>query len=89
MGQMIVRKLDDNVIERIKKKAKLEGTSAEQVARKALTDAFKPSRDELIARMEAIRAKSKPTSGQDIIDEIRRDRDNNLGRPIFGLDDDH
>jgi antitoxin FitA len=89
MGQMIVRKLDDDVIERIKKKARLEGTSAEQVAREALTHAFTPSRDELIARMEAIRAASKPVSGQDIIDEIRRDRDNNLGRPIIGLDDDH
>lgn len=88
MGQMLVRKLDDEIIERIEKRARLEGTSAEQVARGVLTQAFRPGREELIRRMDAIRATSKPTSGQAVVDELRRDRDHNLGRPIPGFDDD-
>jgi plasmid stability protein len=89
MGQMIVRKLDDEVIDRIKKKAKLEGTSAEQIARDTLTQAFKPSREELIRRMDAIRASSKPADLEttlSIMAEARAERD---ARPyIPGLDDD-
>ena len=88
MGQMLVRKIDDAVLQRIRSKAKADGTSAEQVARETLAAAFKPDRQELVRRMDAIRASSKPTSGQQIIDEIRWDRDHNLGRSYPGLDDD-
>ena len=35
MGQMLVRNLDDAVIERLKRKALERGTSLEQVAREA------------------------------------------------------
>jgi hypothetical protein len=38
--------------------------------------------------MDAIRASSKPISGQQIIDEIRWDRDHNLGKSYPGFDDD-
>ena len=86
MGQMIVRKLDDVVIERIKKNGQagrnLGGTGW---PREALTDAFKPSRDEIDCEDGSYsRNVQTDTSGQDIIDEMRRDRDNNLGRPISG-----
>jgi plasmid stability protein len=80
MGQMLVRKIDDAVLQHIRSKAKAGGKSAEQIARETLAAAFKPDRGELIRRMAAIRAASKPTSGQQIIDEIRWDRDHNLGR---------
>ena len=90
MGQMIVRKLDDEIIDRIKKRAKLEGTSAEQIARDVLTRAFKPSREELIRRMDEIRAQTKPADLETtlrIMAEARAERD---ARPnIPGLDDDN
>lgn len=89
MGQMLVRKLDNTILERIKAKAKADGKSAEQIAREALAAAFKPDREELIRRMDEIRSRSKPSSGQQIIDEIRWDRDHNLGKYYPGLDDDH
>ena len=88
MGQMLVRKIDDAVLQRIRSKAKADGKSAEQVARETLAAAFKPDRAELIRQMDAIRASSKPISGRDIIDEIRWERDNNLGKRYPGLDDD-
>lgn len=89
MGQMLVRKIDDAVLQRIRSKAKADGKSAEQVARETLAAAFKPDRAELIRQMDAIRASSKPISGQDIIDEIRWDRDHNLGKQYPSLDDDN
>ena len=45
------------------------------------------SREELMRRMDDIRARSRPTSGQAIIDEIRHDRDNDLGKKYSGLDE--
>ena len=39
MGQVLVRNLDDAVIERLKQKAAARGTSLEQVAREALAAA--------------------------------------------------
>jgi plasmid stability protein len=82
---MVIRNIPDDVLDRLKEKARLAGKSTEQFAREALAEKAKPSREELIRRMDEIRAQSKPTSGQAIIDEIRDDRDNNLGRKYFGL----
>jgi plasmid stability protein len=86
MASMVIRNIPDEVLEDLKKKARIAGKSTEQFARETLVEKAKPSREELVRRMDEIRARSKPTSGQAIIDEIRHDRDNNLGKDIFGLD---
>jgi hypothetical protein len=53
-----------------------------------LTEAFKPEREELVRGMDAIRVRSKVASGQAIVDEIRQDRENDLGRSVAGIGDD-
>ena len=88
MGSMVIRNIPDDVLARLKENARIAGKSTEQLAREALTEKARPSREEIIRRMDEIRAMSKPVSGQQIIDEIRWDRDHNLGRDISGLDDD-
>ncbi|WP_376767679.1 FitA-like ribbon-helix-helix domain-containing protein [Mesorhizobium zhangyense] len=85
---MLIRNIPDDVLLRLKEQARSAGKSTEQLAREALADKARPSREEIIRRMDAIRTSSKHVSGQQIIDEIRRDRDNNLGRHP-GLDDDN
>ncbi len=81
MGQILVRNLDNLVIERLKDKAKRDGTSLEQTAREALdADTVTPNRDDLIAfaaEMRAKTAKRKPKL--DMVAAIRYDRDNDHG----------
>jgi plasmid stability protein len=87
MGSMVIRNIPDDVLARLKEKARIAGKSAEQFAREALAEKAKPSREELIREIDAIRASTVPTSGKEINDEIRWDRDHNLGRSFPGLDE--
>lgn len=80
MGSMVIRNIPEDVLRRLKDRAKAEGKSAEQLAREALSEKATPSREAVLRRIDAIRAASKRSSGQAIIDEIREDRDHDLGR---------
>jgi plasmid stability protein len=87
MGSMVIRNIPDDVLARLKEKARSEGKSAEQFAREALAEKAKPSREQIIREIDAIRASTVPISGKEMNDEIRRDRDHNLGRSFPGLDE--
>ncbi len=76
MGQMLVRNLDDSVIEGLKRRASERGTSLEQFARDALTEAAKiTDRDTALARMDAMRARTQFVPGWSAADELRVERD--------------
>jgi plasmid stability protein len=80
MGQVIIRNLDDGVIERLKSRAAAQHKSLEQSLRDVLTEAAKPSREELLAEVDRIRTaiasrnagKTYPSAEE----LIREDRDN-------------
>jgi plasmid stability protein len=74
MGQVLVRNLDDEVIQRLKAKAKASGTSLEEIARDALRRAAEPSRAELWAEIDRVRERIGPVAG-DSTAFIREDRD--------------
>ena len=50
MGQVIVRNLDDEVIETHRRRAKARGVSLEQELRDVLAQAARPSREERLRR---------------------------------------
>jgi antitoxin FitA len=79
MGQVVIRNLDDGVIERLKTKAAARHQSLEQSLRDLLVEAAKPSRAELLAEVERIRAMTpprKPGVNYPTAEEmIREDRD--------------
>lgn len=75
MGQILVRNLDDSVIERLKARALKADKSLEQSVREILVAAAKPSREEILADMDRIRARIGPVDF-DITAAIREDRDN-------------
>jgi plasmid stability protein len=75
MGQVLVRKLEDKVIERLRAKAKASGRSLEEFARAALRKAAEPSPEEVWAEIDRFRARIGPLSG-DSTAMIREDRDN-------------
>ena len=56
MGQVIVRNLEDSVIETHRRRAKGRGVSLEQELRDVLRDAARPSRQERLRRAQQIAA---------------------------------
>jgi antitoxin FitA len=74
MGQILVRNLEDSVIERLKARALKADKSLEQTVRDILTEAAKPSREEILAEMDRIRERIGPVD-IDLTELIRQDRD--------------
>ena len=79
MGQVVIRNIDDRVVERLKLKAAAERKSLEQCLREVLTRAAQPSRAELLAELERIRAAVPPRELGSVFPTaeqlIREDRD--------------
>jgi plasmid stability protein len=67
MGQVIIRNLDDDVIEGHRSRARARGVSLEQELRDVLARTASPTRGELAALAERIRALT-PT-----VDQMRRE----------------
>lgn len=74
MGQVIVRNLDDRVVESLKLKAELHGRSLEQELRDILTKAAGLTPDEKIEMARQIRAMSRGKLKTDSTVFIREDR---------------
>ena len=87
MGSMVIRNIPDEIVERFKARAKANGQSAEQLARDVITREAGMTSEEAWAAIDAIRERSGQVSGQQIIDQIRWDRDHNLGRSYPGIDE--
>jgi plasmid stability protein len=89
MASMVIRNIPDAVFDRFKQRARQEGKSAEQLGREAIQEKAKPSREEIIRRMDEIRSRSKPIDLETalrIMEEARAERD---ARPYLpDLDDD-
>ena len=77
MAQVVIRNIDDDVVERLKVRAAAEKKSLEQKLRDVLTEAAKPSRAEVLAEVDRIRAMTPPRPlGAPLAEDlIREDRD--------------
>jgi plasmid stability protein len=80
MGQVIIRNIEDRVLERLKGRAASQHKSLEQSLRDLLTEAAKPHPADLLAEAERIRAMSKPDknarfpTAEELIREARDSR---------------
>ncbi|NBB82485.1 MAG: hypothetical protein GVY28_03690 [Alphaproteobacteria bacterium] len=74
MAQVIIRNLDDAVVQRLKWRAELHGRSLEQELREALTDLARLSPEEKVARARQIADACGPQD-VDSTDWLRQDRD--------------
>lgn len=77
MGQVLIRNLDEHVIESLRLKAELKGRSLEQELREILKQAAGPTAEERLAMMDRVAAmQKKPTKllSEDVIREIRDSR---------------
>ncbi len=74
MGQILIRNLDDAVLDALRGRAKDHGSSVEEEARQALASAVGLSREEAVRRLDEIRAKIGRLRGESSLDILRRDR---------------
>jgi plasmid stability protein len=75
MPDLLVRDIDPELYERIKKSAEKQGKSLAQTARDVLKEKFSPSKEEIWAAADRIRRKIGKVSGDSTAD-IREWRDN-------------
>ncbi len=75
MAQVIVRNLDQQVVDSLKLKAELHGHSLEQELREILKRAAELTPEEKLALIDRIRAMTPKRLEDDSTDLIREDRD--------------
>ena len=75
MAQVLVRNLDDEVIDRLKRKAELKGHSLEQELREVITAAAPLDSNEKLALFKRLRSLSPPLYHVDVRAAIRHGRD--------------
>ena len=75
MGQVLVRNLDDHVIDQLKHKAEIKGHSLEQELRDVITAAAPLTPDEKVALARRLRALAPPLHQVDVRAAIRSGRD--------------
>jgi hypothetical protein len=88
MKNVLVRDLDDALIESFKAEAKRRGTSLQSVLKQTLNDNHPKAvlMDDVWCKLDAIRAQSGPSDGMtglELIQEGRREQDEKFAR-IFG-----
>jgi plasmid stability protein len=79
MANILVRHVHDAAVARLKKKAKAEGKSVNDLAREALEKAAMPSKEEIWVEADRLRERIRRRVGHDLSDstaDIRADRDN-------------
>ena len=74
MGQILIRNLDDAVLEALRGRAQRKGSSLEEEARQALAASVGLTREESIRRLDQIRAKIGRLGGPTTLDDLRADR---------------
>lgn len=75
MGQVLVRDLPDEVVERLKAKAAAEGRSLEAHLRRVLEDASGLDREEFLAVADAVADSTRGRAQTDATELIRSSRD--------------
>jgi plasmid stability protein len=79
MAQVLVRNLDDRVVERLKEKAAARGLSLEGFLRGILAEQARYDREEFIRRAAEIRARARPDpAGRTILDDLDEGREDLL-----------
>jgi plasmid stability protein len=74
MGQILVRNIDDGVLDALRGRAGQRGSSVEEEARRALAESVGLSREEAARRLDVVRAKISRLMTTPSLDDLRIDR---------------
>ena len=75
MAQIVIRNIDDAVVDALRRRAAACGISMEEQARRALASAVGLDREEAVRRLTEVRRRIGRLPGQSIVADLRRDRD--------------
>jgi plasmid stability protein len=78
MGQILIRNLDDAVLDALRRRAAGNGASLEEEARRALASSVGLTRDAALARLDAVRERIGAVSGPSSLDDLHADRSRDL-----------
>ncbi|WP_448190381.1 FitA-like ribbon-helix-helix domain-containing protein [Azospirillum sp. sgz301742] len=73
--QLLIRDLEETVVDRLETRAQSAGLSLEQEVRRILTEAAMPEPDDFQAVSAAWRARFTPLPNFDVVEAVREDRD--------------
>jgi plasmid stability protein len=79
MGQIVIRNIDAAVVEALRRRAAVCGTSMEEQARRALTKAMGMDREAAARRFTEIRRLVGSLEGPSILDDLRHDHGRDEG----------
>jgi len=74
MGQILIRNIDDAVIDALRRRAATSGISTEEQARRALTRAVGLDREAAARRVAEIRRRIGRLEGPSTLEDLRADR---------------
>ncbi len=74
MGQMVIRNIDDAVLDALRRRAAASGTSMEEEARRALASAVGLEREAAVRRLAGVRRRIGRLADASSLDDLRRDR---------------
>ena len=74
MGQMVIRNIDDAVLEALRRRAAAAGTSMEEEARRALAAAVGLEREAAVRRLAGVRRRIGRLVDDSSFNDLRRDR---------------
>jgi plasmid stability protein len=75
MAQIVIRNIDDAVVNALRRRAAASGTSMEEQARRALARAVGLDSEAAVRRLNEVRRSIGRVEGPSVIDDLRRDRD--------------
>jgi plasmid stability protein len=75
MAQIVIRNIDDAVVDALRRRAAACGISMEEQARRALASAVGLDREGAVRRLTEIRNRIGRLPGPSIVADLRRDRD--------------
>jgi plasmid stability protein len=75
MGQILIRNLDDAVLDALRRRAAEHGASLEEEARRAIAASVGLGREDALARLDEVRGRIGRLAGPSILDDLRHDRD--------------
>ena len=74
MGQMVIRNIDDAVLDALRRRAAASGISMEEEARRALAAAVGLEREAAVRRLAGVRRRIGRLPDSSSLDDLRRDR---------------
>lgn len=74
MGQIVIRNIDDSVLDALRHRAARAGTSTEEEARRALAESVGLAREAALERLNAVRERVGRVEGPTTLDQLREDR---------------